>query len=212
MWARGGTGLTAPWQRAWPGSRKGHVLVSTVCGRGQSSSPVPVVVLAEHSRITHHDQQSLGPGDGHVKPLKRTSKRALPGCITSHPLPAPPGCRELWCGTEHPEQLYLPVKTRGKKGMPRKKGLLGAMWYLGVLEEAQPEGLVELEVCAAAAHGGDEDHVPLLALELLHRAHLGQGQQVRGQEHPWAGAGRAPSSCGRVCSSPLNAQDLPSTG
>lgn len=96
--------------------------------------------------------------------------------------------------------------------MPRKKGVLEARWYLGVLEEAQPEGLVELEVGAAAAHGGDEDHVPLLALELFHRAHLGQRQQVRGQEHPWAGAGRAPSCCGRVCSSLLHAQDVPSTG
>lgn len=67
---------------------------------------MPVLVLAEHGRITHHDQQSLGPRDGHVKPLKGTNKRALPGCNTSHHLTAPPGCRQLCCGTEHPEQLY----------------------------------------------------------------------------------------------------------
>lgn len=116
------------------GSRKGQELGALPVA--SSSSPAPVVVLAEHGRVTHHDQQSLGPGDGHVKPLKRTSKRALPGCNTSHRLAAPCGCRQLWCGTEHPGQLYLPVRTRGKKGMPRRKGLLGARRYLGVLEEA----------------------------------------------------------------------------
>lgn len=64
--------------------------------------------------------------------------------------------------------------------MPRERGLLRAARYLGVLEKAQLEGLVELEVLAAAAHGGDEDDAPLLALELFHGAHLAQGQQVRG--------------------------------
>lgn len=74
--------------------------------------------------------------------------------------------------------------------MLRERGLLRAAWYLGVLEEAQLEGLVELEVLAAAAHSGDEDDASLLALELLHRAHLGQGQQVRGQGAPLGGGWR----------------------
>lgn len=55
-----------------PAAGRGRCPLSVAGAR--SSSPVPVGVLAEHGRIPHHDQQSLGPGDGHVKPLKRTSK------------------------------------------------------------------------------------------------------------------------------------------
>lgn len=99
VWARGGTGL---WHWVWAGTvcqQQERTGAHCLWQRARTSSPVPVRVLAEHGWITHHDQQSLGPGDGHVKPLKRTSKRVLPGCNTSHCLAAPPGCRQLWCSS-----------------------------------------------------------------------------------------------------------------
>lgn len=43
---------------------------------------------------------------------------------------------------------------------------------LGVLEEAEVKVQIQLHKTLAAAHGGDDDDAALLALELLHGAHL----------------------------------------
>lgn len=139
---------------------------------GRQGSPVPVWVLAEHGCVTHHDQQRLRPGECHVEPL---SKGAEVGFL----LYSPPGC-----GAPAPIAALL-----GSRGP-----------HLGVLEEAQAEGLVQLQVLTAAAHGGDEDDAALLTLELLHRTHLGCGScVVRGAGTPspppaMCGAPRVPSA------------------
>lgn len=43
---------------------------------------------------------------------------------------------------------------------------------LGVLEETQVKVQIQLHEALAAPHGGDDDDAALLALELLHGAHL----------------------------------------
>lgn len=124
---------------------------------GLHGSPVPVLVLAEHSWVTHHDQQRLRPGECHVEPLSKGEELGFPFC-------SPAGC-----------------------GAPVPIAALPGSWglHLGVLEEAKAEGLVQLQVFTAAAHSGDEDDAALLTLKLLHRAHLGCGScVVRGAGAP----------------------------
>lgn len=94
-------------------------------GAAGQGSPLPVRVLAEHGRVTHHDQQSLGPGDGHVEPLRREKRELSPAAAPLGPFPAPPRHRQLWCGAEHPAQLCCPWGTGPERGCSGEHGTLG---------------------------------------------------------------------------------------
>lgn len=91
---------------------------------------MPVLVLAEHSRITHHDQQSLGPGDGHVKPLKKTSKRALPGHTSRH-FAAPPECSQLLST----QSSSTDCENQREEGDAKEEGCSGQGGTLGFLRK-----------------------------------------------------------------------------
>lgn len=89
-------------------------------GAAGQGSPLPVRVLAEHGRVTHHNQQSLGPRDGHVEPLRREKSESFP--LQQH-LSAPPqlhlgtGSFSAGPSTQRSSAAHgAPDQSRGAKG------------------------------------------------------------------------------------------------